>query len=106
MKNKNMALFLLPAGVFMTLFLFVPFLQGGYYSLTKWNGNVSEFIGLQNYINLFSDQNFLKSLWFTAKFTIVSIILVNCIAITLALMLYKSNSKLNNFFRTIFFMPN
>ena len=46
-----------PAVFFITLFVGIPFVMCIYYSFRKWNGigKTSEFIGLENYIRLFTN---------------------------------------------------
>ena len=73
MRTKDLSywLFLAPVLLALTLVVIVPMLLGVYYSFTSWNGIVTgEFVGLQNYIDLFKDERFLDSLWFTTKFSI------------------------------------
>ena len=65
----------------------------------------AEFVGFDNYIKAFQNEDFVSSMVFTIKFTIVSVIIINVIAFVLALMLTR-DVKGTNFFRTIFFMPN
>lgn len=66
----------------------------------------STFVGFSNYIKAFtSDTSFLQALWFTVKFTVVSVITVNVFAFMLALALTKP-LRGRNFYRTVFFMPN
>lgn len=62
-------------------------------------------MGLDNYIKVFHNSDFLNALWFTIKFTIVSVISVNVLAFGLSLLLTRA-IKGTNIFRTIFFMPN
>jgi raffinose/stachyose/melibiose transport system permease protein len=65
-----------------------------------------EFVGVSNYVKAFTlDNNFSSALWFTVRFTIVTVISINVLAFTLALLLTKG-IKGTNVFRTIFFMPN
>lgn len=108
MRTKDFAywLFLAPVLIALTLVVIVPMLLGVYYSFTSWNGiTTGEFVGLQNYINLFQDERFLDSLWFTTKFSIVSVILINFIGLSLALIV-TSRIKTSSLLRTTFFMPN
>lgn len=106
-KSKSFWLLLLPSLLGLVLVLFVPLVMGGYYSLTDWNGNtVGNFIGLTNYLKAFQDKVFINSLIFTAKFSIVSIILINVIALLLALLVTQKLGKWTTIFRTVFFMPN
>lgn len=66
----------------------------------------TSFTGLENYVKAFSgDESFINALWFTIKFTVVSVVSVNIIAFFLALLLTKKMRGVN-FFRTVYFMPN
>ncbi len=70
------------------------------------NLNDVTFVGFANYIKAFTiDNNFSHALWFTVKFTIVTVLSINVIAFALAIMLTRG-IKGTNVFRTIFFMPN
>ena len=84
-----------------------PFILGIYLSFTKFTTVESaEWVGFDNYIKAFiRDENFLNALWFTVKFTVVSVITINIFAFLLALLLTKA-LKGTTFFRTVFFMPN
>lgn len=106
-KSKSFWLFLAPSLLAMILVLLIPLLTGTYYSMTDWNGiKIERFLGLENYLAIFKDQRFFDSIWFTTKFSVVAVILVNVIGLSLALLVTQKASKLNNFFRTVFFMPN
>ncbi len=101
-----------PVFVFPTLAAFLisfllPFIMGAYLSFTEFKVvNESNWVGLSNYIKVFtSDKTFMNALWLTVKFTAVSIVTINIIAFTVAMLLTKS-LKGTNFFRTVFFMPN
>ena len=56
-------------------------------------------------MGIFTDPSFVHALWYTALFTVVSVILINVLAFTVALLLTKG-FKGTNIFRTVFFMPN
>lgn len=105
--KKYFPVFLLPTLLsFVTVFL-IPFLMGIYLSFTKFTTvENAEWTGIDNYIKAFTqDENFINALWFTVKFTVVSVITVNFFAFCLALLLTKA-IKGRAFFRTVFFMPN
>ncbi len=108
--NKNLSkyfpLFVLPTLAAFAAAFIVPFVMGLYLSFCKFTtvGN-AEFTGFANYARIFSNNDFTNALWFTVKFTAVSIITVNIFAFCLALLLTKG-IKGTNVFRTIFFMPN
>jgi maltose transport system permease protein len=108
MRTRDLSywLFLAPVLLALSMVVIIPLLLGVYYSFTNWNGiEVGGFIGFENYINVFKDKEFLDSLWFTVKFTVVSIILINFFGLALALIV-TSKIKTSKFLRTIFFMPN
>ena len=109
MKNKLTKfspVFLGPILVAFTLFFIVPFIMGVYLSICEFTTlDNAKLIGLKNYIDALSDPDFLNALWFTLKFTVVSLVTVNISAFLLALALTRK-MKGTNFFRTVFFMPN
>lgn len=99
-------IFVTPVLLALILVIGIPFLLGLYYSFTDWDGIVAPvFIGIKNYLSIFSDAQFLSSLIFTVKFALVSIILINAIGLALA-MLVTQKIFGANFFRTVYFMPN
>ena len=105
--KKYFALFALPTILAFTAFFVVPFLMGVYLSFTTFTTVVdARWVGFENYIKAFTmNQDFLNALWFTVKFTVVSVISINLIAFTLAMLLTRG-IRGTNLFRTIFFMPN
>lgn len=96
----------LPGFIIFTIGLILPMLLAAYYSLTSWDGMSAEkgFIGLQNYIRLFKDQNFLDSFWFTVKFTVGNTIIQNVVALLFAVAL-DSGIKGQKLYRTVLFIP-
>lgn len=98
--------FLAPALFAVGAVVFVPFIFGIYYGFTKWDGiNPAQFVGLDNFIQIMKDKEFLASIWFTIRFSVITIILINCIGLGLALIVTQ-NFKGNSILRTVFFMPN
>ncbi|MGN0570281.1 MAG: carbohydrate ABC transporter permease [Candidatus Fimenecus sp.] len=105
--KKYFPVFVLPTLVsFVTVFL-IPFVMGIYLSFTKFTTvDNAKWTGFDNYIKAFTqDENFINALWFTVKFTVVSVITINFFAFLLALLLTRA-IKGTSFFRTVFFMPN
>lgn len=104
--KKWFPIFVLPTLICFILFFIVPFLMGIGLSFTKFQTITNaKWVGLSNYVKAFSDKEFVHALVFTSLFTIVSIITVNVISFSLALLLTKS-IKGTTVFRSIFFMPN
>lgn len=105
--KRYFPVFVLPTLVsFVTVFL-IPFIMGIYLSFTKFTTvDNAKWTGYDNYIKAFTqDENFINALWFTVKFTVVSVITINFFAFLLALLLTRA-IKGTSFFRTVFFMPN
>lgn len=98
--------FVLPAVFFLTIIIIIPFLYGVVTSFTNSDGFNFDFIGLDNYIRLFNDTQFLRSLWFTIRFAVVAVILVNVIGLGFAVLVTEISSKIKVVFRTAFFTPN
>ena len=106
-RQMETVLFSLPAIVLVCLMMYLPFILSGYYSLTEWNGISKEarFIGVSNFKTIFLEsEDFLGSLWFTARYTFFFVIFSNVFAIALAVVLTKK-FRAANFFRGIFFIP-
>ena len=83
-----------------------PFIQGIYLSMCEFKLIAdAKFIGINNYVKAFQDVTFTHAFWYTALFTVVSLVLINVLAFAVAYILTQ-NIKGSNIFRTVFFMPN
>jgi raffinose/stachyose/melibiose transport system permease protein len=108
MRNRDLSfwLFLMPVILSLGIVIIIPFIYGVIYSFTNWNGMVvTDFVGFKNYITLFKDAEFRAAIWFTTKFAVTSVILLNFLGLGLALLVTRK-MKTSSFMRTVFFMPN
>ncbi len=104
--KKYFALFALPTLLAFSVAFLIPFILGIILSFTEFTTVTdAKWVGLSNYIKAFSNQEFINALWFTVKFTVLSVITINVFAFLLATLLTRGK-KGTNIFRTIFFMPN
>ena len=105
--GKYFPIFLFPTVIAFFVAFVAPFIIGLYLSLCDFTTVTNaRFVGLENYFKIFSESSdFLNALWFTVKFTVVSVISINVLAFALALILTRP-MKGTNGFRTGFFMPN
>ena len=104
--KKYFPVFVLPTMIAYTIGFIAPFLLGIYLSFCKFTTVTdAEFIGLGNYIKTLGDTEFIHSLWYTALYTVVTVLLINVLAFAVAMLLTKG-IKGTNIFRTVFFMPN
>ena len=85
----------------------IPFIWGLVLSFCKFTKITNAtWVGFDNYVKAFTiDNYFTSAFWFTLAFTVVTVISINILSFTLALVLTRG-VKGTNAFRTIFFMPN
>ena len=104
--RKWWALFALPTFAAFIIGFVVPFIMGVYLSFCKFTTVTdAEFVGLKNYTRALQDKEFLHALGFSTLLTIVTTIVINVVAFSIAYMLTKA-IKGSNIFRSVFFMPN
>ncbi|MBG6054930.1 raffinose/stachyose/melibiose transport system permease protein [Salinibacterium sp. CAN_S4] len=98
-------LFLIPSLILFTLAITVPAIIGILFSFTNSIGFGDwEFVGLINYIAMFSDPMILQSYLFTFGFAAVTVVLVNVLAFLLAVGL-TARIRMKTALRTIFVIP-
>lgn len=100
-------LFVLPALVIYTILTIVPLLYTFAYSFTNFDGlspNI-DFIGVGNYLRVFSTRNAATSFTNSIVYAIVVPIIITLLAIPLALLL-DSQMKTRNIQRAVFFFPS
>ena len=104
--QKCFPIFLLPTFIAFCIGFLYPFAKGLFLSFcnfkttSKWTWS-----GLNNYMKAFADDSFIHAFWYTAGFALVSLLIINILAFTVAYLLTKG-IKGSNIFRTVFFMPN
>ena len=104
--KKYFPIFVLPTVIAFAISFFIPFLMGIYLSFTEFTTVTdATWAGIDNYVKAFSNMDFVNALWFTVKFTVISVVTINILAFALALALTRS-LKGTNLFRTVYFMPN
>lgn len=92
------------AALFFT-FHTIPFLRGVFYSFTDWKGYGDwNFVGLRNYLHMFVDTDTKSAYIFTAKFAVITTILVNVISLILACAL-NAKIKFKNTLKALYFLP-
>jgi multiple sugar transport system permease protein len=96
---------MLPALVLILVFVAYPFGIGTWMSLTdKLVGTPGEFIGLDNYRQLFDSDIFWRTAWNTFFFTTMATILKACLGMWLAVLLNRK-FRLANFTRSAVLLP-
>lgn len=100
--------FALGALIIYTALSVVPGIIGIGYSFTDWSAYSKElhFVGLENFKKVFSaDQDYLKYIWNTLLFTVVTTVVKTVLGLVFALALSR-NVKLKNFHRGVMYMPS
>lgn len=106
-KEYPYLLFVLPAFLIYTTITIIPIVTTFFYSFTNFDGLSKnfKFIGLQNYIKIFSTNNVITSFKNSIIYGLATPIIVTVLAIPLALIL-NSTMKTRNFQRAVFFFPS
>lgn len=97
--------FILPNFIGFALFILIPVIFSFILSVCKWDGFTAiQFVGLENFSNIFKDRVFKASLQHTIIFTIFSVVCTMSLSLMLAILL---NRKIRgvNFFRSAVFFP-
>ena len=95
----------IPMAILFFAFHTYPFLQGIFYSFTDWKGyGKFNFVGLRNYLHIFSDSDVGSAYGFTFFFAVLATIFVNLFSLLIALGL-NSKIKYKNFLKAIYFLP-
>lgn len=106
-NNERIAgwVFILPALLGTLIFIVIPVICSFGLSFTKWDLlNPIQFVGLDNYKEIFSEALFFKIFWNTVVFAISTSVLGVIIPLILACIL---NSKIrgSEFYKTAYFLP-
>lgn len=103
--RKYIFMFLLPAAVFMSVFLYYPFFKSVYLSFYRTSGFFDKkFVGWDNYKRLFTDELLGAATLHTLEIMLYVILFQVGIALVLAV-LVDNIQKLKGFYRTVFFFP-
>lgn len=98
-------LLVLPAAVMLAIFFAVPLLQMVWMSLFDWPLlGQQTWVGFQNYVTMFQDSDFIKSLTFSGLYTLVLVPILLVLGMALALLVRPRRTGVG-IFRTVFFAP-
>ncbi|MGB4984248.1 MAG: sugar ABC transporter permease [Erysipelotrichaceae bacterium] len=107
-KKRFILICLLPAIVLFVVFMIIPTFNVFWMSTLKWGGlsNNKVFVGVNNFISLAQDMNFIRAMQNTILIIAVVTVVTMAIAILFASILVREKIKGQNFFRIIFYIPN
>lgn len=100
-------LLIMPAMVILATFFVYPMIYLCYLSFTNWNliKVNKKFVGMQNYMNLFNDHDFMQVLFNTLIYTVSVVAVVMIISLFLAVWFNKS-TRFNVFGQLAIFTPH
>ena len=100
----NKYILCLPALLFVVIFLFVPVIENIYYSFFQWDGLTEPvFIGIDNYVNVVKDYNFISSFLNTILWVICTLVFPVFGGLLIAY--YIRGLRFENVYKTILYMP-
>lgn len=97
-------IFSFPAAVVITFMFIVPIFRNIYLSLFESDGlSVMRFVGFQNYINMFRDANFLRSVTNSVIWVLFTIVF--SVGAGLLIAVFVNGIRGENIIKSVFFMP-
>jgi ABC-type sugar transport system permease subunit len=108
-KNIKPYIWIAPSILMFLVFLFYPMVFNVSLSFFDWNGLnpkiFGNFVFLNNFINLFKDKIFLKSLYNSLILVFFTVTLQNIIALFASIFLFQGKFKASAFLRGVIFFP-
>ena len=105
-ETKTGYLFMLPSLFFFIGFVVIPMIICLVTSLFDSSmGESAKFVGLQNFIDLFNDEIFLRAFKNTLIIVVVSVPIVCVFSLWVATVIYDLKSWATSVFRVIFYLP-
>ena len=97
--------FLIPASAMIAIMSFFPMVKAFILSLQTGKGANMHLSGFSNYVRMFQDKVFLRSVGNTFIYLAIQVPIMLVLAILLAQLLNNRDLKLRGFFRTCVFLP-
>lgn len=97
--------FLAPVLLFFVIFVLVPMGMGFVTSFFNYTMTDFSFVGIDNYIQMFQDEVFMRSLVNTLIIVIGSVPVVVIFSLFVASQTYEKSAFTRSFFRGVFFLP-
>ncbi len=97
--------FLAPVLIFFIMFVLAPMIMGFVTSFFNYTMTDFTFVGIDNYVRMFTDEIFLRSLKNTLIIVVGSVPVVVIFSLFVASQTYEKNVFTRSFFRCVFFLP-
>lgn len=106
-EKAKLLLFLLPALIIYVVFMILPMIGSLYFSFVEWNGikgAALNFVGMENYVGVFQNPEFIRSLTNMLRMVLLSVLFHTPIALLLAVAI-NHKFRFYRLFKAIFFVP-
>lgn len=105
-KRLEILFFVTPALALFAVFVVVPIVQAGRYSLYDWNGlgPMDDFVGFQNYVRALGDEVFTSAVQHNLTIVVLSIVVQLPLGLGIALLLNREMWG-RTFLRVVIFVP-
>lgn len=97
--------FIIPGLFFFLLFVVYPLLESIGLSFYSYNLKEYTWVGIKNYMNLFKDDVFIKSIVNTFLFVLYIVPATVIFSLLFAVLIIDKSSKVQTFFRAAFYLP-
>lgn len=106
--GRFIVLCLAPAVILFTVFMLIPTLNVFWMSLFRRSAysTTQTFVGLENFVTLFGDANFIRSMQNTILLIVAVTLVTFALALVFAGILTREKIRGQNFFRIVFYIPN
>jgi ABC-type sugar transport system permease subunit len=100
-------LFVLPAVFFVFVFIVLPVFMNFFLAFTNYRGfgNPYRFIGLHNFRSIFTDSSFWLVLGNTFKLLLIYVVVLNVVAVFLAVLIVDMGAGFGNFIKSLLYFP-
>jgi raffinose/stachyose/melibiose transport system permease protein len=104
-------LYLIPGATFFLAVVGIPLVMNGYYSLTDWRGiGTAEFVGVDNYVELFGDEVFWTSFRNSIAMIVAMVVVPTLIGLVLASVLFdiigtRFSGRVSSVMRATYYLP-
>ena len=99
--------YVVPAAIFVALFLLVPLVRNLEISLFDWNlvSPDRRFVGLDNYRTVLTDPSFLPTLWQSILYVLFALAGNVALPLLLAILTLRVSTREAGFYQTLIFLP-
>lgn len=106
-RIRSRPYFILAPAMIITIGIMYPFILAIYYSLTNFSFRLPtyDFVGLKNYITMFSSKEFWHSLWVTVSYAFITTAVELLLGTVIAIFLSKTTNLFGRILKVVLIFP-